>query len=176
MIRRQRNQLVRELWRLRSSLPSAACTADSHPSPDLLVQAMGSESQSHSLLQLEIRLKSALHSLLKRLDVEELESLLESVKSRGSTNNQCILLPQRTKSHAVSATTPSLATSTYEDLPTERLALKAWRWHELSSMDVIKCLPQCRHGTEAKGCADESYVCINPYHWARVVLTGERIP
>lgn len=168
----RRRQLVRELWRLRLTLISS--DSSTHPGPDssLLGRAMGSESHSHARLQADLELKSALHSLLRRLDVDDLENLLEAIRSRGATpSNQCVLLPQ--SSAPALSTSPSLASSSYEDLPVERLALKAWRWHDLCSMDVIKFLPHCKHGTEAKMAEDQHYTCINPYHWSRVILTGQ---
>jgi hypothetical protein len=50
---------------------------------------------------------------------------------------------------------------------------RIWRFSDLQNSNELKALPCCKHGyhhhsSAAKKAADESYVCINPYHYMRV--------
>lgn len=160
MIRRQRSQLVRELWRLRQH---STITAEGTPDPGSWSSNRSCPATAVSAPSIELRFKSALNSILKRLDVDDLELLLLAVRRSASASDQCIVLPQHkaresnsTHSHSA-GDDPSLD----ESYPAHWLVCRMFRWQDLSLNDQLRALPACTHED-----------CINPLHWYRVVDTG----
>lgn len=171
MHRHNRNNLVKELWRLR-------CHKKSEP-PSSSGATRGSDSD-------DMRLKSSLNSLLKRLQVDELEALLESVKSKGRDATPCVLtkLPQNTKDDSVTCSGCTLSSPAAAEDAT-RLACAIWRWPDLDEGDRLKRIPSCRPSCDQEAPPSDgppplgSYLhgesedsCINPYHWCRTIILG----
>lgn len=164
MIRRQRNQLVRELWRLRQRI---SILAESPPGPG------GCDDRGHpgpptvSLIpSIELGLKSALNSILKRLDVDDLELLLVAIRRRASPPDQCIILPQQKPSQSNGPRFSSSSGDGLEPPPTDSysahwLVCRMFRWSDLSVSEQLRRIPACRHED-----------CVNPAHWYRVIDTG----
>lgn len=179
MTRHRHNQLVRELWRLRASLTitNAPLGGDG---PDMPAPATNQDRTTSSSdgTQHDMKLKSALNSTLKRLNVDELELLLESVKSKGRAHSHCIHLSRTRKKHSeASSDTPVSG----EGLLTEsRVICQTWRWPDLMDNVSLKQLPCCQiplsdlrvdssqEESDSKQRTELSSLCINPYHWSKV--------
>lgn len=155
MLRQRKNHLVRQLWRARVSrgdIGGDGGKAPSQPATD----------------STDMQMRSALNSILKRLDVDELELLLEAVKSKGRAHNQCI--------HVVQSASSPPANTKDLGLETSHTVCRAWRWTDLPCSTKLQALPNCQIPHE--GSIGDSVVrmCVNPYHWCRVVdvnCTGE---
>lgn len=164
MIRRHRNQLVRELWILRSSL--GPNTGSRPPGPAGGLHHSGLDHKNLSAIEMQI--KSSLNSLLKRLDIDELENLVESVKSKGTAQSRCIQLPPNYRSQSDESDTQ--ITPAIREIPPHRLMCRIWRWPDLTPMDTLKSVPTCQHNHRQTASGN---VCLNPYHWSRVIQTGK---
>lgn len=185
MTRHRRNQITRELWRLRASLGapgplSAPQGGGSRPSATTHNNNnQGSSAQQPSQ---DMKLKSTLNSIFKRLNIDELELLLESVKSKGRAHDHCIHLIKHPHYHSQKHTTTESTTPSTQGLVTESKAIcQAWRWPELTDNVILKQLPNCHVETtpnmcsnchtdqeEKKPTAERKEICINPYHWSKV--------
>ncbi|GCB79104.1 mothers against decapentaplegic homolog 7 isoform X2 [Scyliorhinus torazame] len=98
-------------------------------------------------------LKALTHSLLKKLKEKQLESLLQSVESKGGARTGCLLLPKMIE--------PKLSKQTYS-LPV--LICKVFRWADLRNSSELKRLYCC----ESYGTNNPDSVCCNPHHLSRL--------
>lgn len=198
MTRHRRNQLTRELWRLRASIAVAtgpchdrtAGDQQQHASTTTTRHNHNTTSTSQSS-QRDMKLKSNLNSILKRLNVEELELLLESVKSKGRAHNHCVYLSVASSHHKPTQSDKSSVsvsqTVTGGLLAESRTLCQAWRWPDLADSITLKQLPNCQipvttycssqsavANDHCKPTLESRRVCINPYHWSKVFyLAGE---
>ncbi len=114
----------------------------------------------------ELELKSSLNSLFKRLKEAQLEALVVSIESEGAEKVGCVLVP--------------LSDAHLSRRRTERymaphiLACQAWRWPDLCPTGEPPTM-----GLKQLLCCKTSHadhlVCANPYHWSRVLETGEKV-
>jgi len=190
MKRHKRNQLVRDIWRLAASGDSAG-----RPTPP--------PSSMHSINSLDMKIKSTLNSLLKRLDVDELETLLESVKSKGRAHTPCVHLPPffHLDSNSSRCSDTGICTEYTSDINLQAPACtpclgnredvswvvcRALRWPNLLHVDPLKQMPNCQipavvDGTPSGGGTEydrkSHLLCVNPYHWCRVsdISTGRSV-
>ncbi|XP_037111239.1 mothers against decapentaplegic homolog 6b [Syngnathus acus] len=116
----------------------------------------GQEAMPRTLHEQE--LKSATHSLLKKLKEKALDTLLEAVESKGGLPSDCVL---------VSRTELKLGGFV---APPQLLVCKLYRWSDLQHPAQLKPLCEC------KSCwgPDSPTVCCNPYHYSR--LCGPESP
>lgn len=138
--KRRKRDLVRDLWQSRE--------AKEGPRP----RVTGTESKD----PIDMRIKSILNTIMKRLSVDEIELLLESVKSKGRSHNQCIY------------------TDDYGETATRTLCL-AYRWPNLPRSENLRPLHDCKIPQEPMSDIRDSphnlsrRVCVNPYHWSRII-------
>ncbi|XP_077566431.1 mothers against decapentaplegic homolog 6-like [Stigmatopora nigra] len=107
---------------------------------------------------LEQELKSATHSLLKKLKEKALDTLLEAVESRGGLPSECVLVSRtelRLGGHVA---------------PPQLLVCKLYRWSDLRHPAQLKPLCECK----SYWGPDSPTVCCNPYHYSR--LCGPESP
>ncbi|CAL8325331.1 unnamed protein product [Gadus morhua 'NCC'] len=107
---------------------------------------------------LEQELKSATHSLLKRLKERTLDTLLEAVESRGGMPSDCVMVSRTELRLAGHMASPQL------------LLCKLYRWSDLQHLAQLKPLCECK----SFGALDSPTVCCNPYHYSR--LCGPESP
>lgn len=93
-------------------------------------------------------LQQTVHSILKRLKASELESLLRALESRGGDVSKCVFVP-----------------SDVENEP-EVTLYQIFRQPSIASANDLKPLAVCSH-------RDGKRVCINPYHYSRLVHIGK---
>ena len=169
MTRHRRNQLTRELWRLRANL--GAPRSQAAPAGDGSRRSPTHNNNNHtSCTQPEdMKLKSTLNSILKRLNIEDLELLLESVKSKGRAHDHCIYLQKHStlsqnhnqkqttteSSHPANDRTCAVPPANAQNLVSESKAVcQAWRWPELMDNVTLKQLPNClRETTTNRSCS-----------------------
>lgn len=132
MFKSHRSTLVRRLWKLRCQNETGSTTE----SPE------------------DLELKSVVHSMLKRLKEKQLESLIQSIESKGGEAGECVLLPKGETRFGKKTMTPVI------------MCCKMWRWSEITNFTDIKRLPCC---TSAN---DPSYECCNPHHWSLLSEPG----
>ena len=182
MLRHRKSQLVRELWRASERLW--------HVDNGQLGTV---EEDSY-----DIKIRLTLRSIMKHLDVDELEMLLEAVKSKGRSQSQCIHMCQRApattcrdtenmhsatcqegKEQRADVTRVSdhhlsspISTSTSRDIISNaaQAVCKAWRWPDLHCNQLLKPLADCQI-PEGRASTDnyQPRVCINPFHWSKVL-------
>ncbi|MBN3306622.1 SMAD6 protein, partial [Amia calva] len=114
------------------------------------------EAKPRSVIELE--LKSATYSLLKRLKEKPLDTLLEAVESKGGVPSECVM---------VSRTELRLGGQT---APPQLLLCRLYRWSDLQHTAQLKPLCEC----QSFGAPDGPSVCCNPYHYSR--LCGPESP
>uniref|UniRef100_A0A8P4GAA2 Mothers against decapentaplegic homolog n=1 Tax=Dicentrarchus labrax TaxID=13489 RepID=A0A8P4GAA2_DICLA len=107
---------------------------------------------------LEQELKSATHSLLKRLKEKPLDTLLEAVESRGGMPSDCVMISRTELRLGGHVASPQL------------LVCKLYRWSDLQHPAQLKPLCECK----SFGALDSPTVCCNPYHYSR--LCGPESP
>ncbi|XP_047452813.1 mothers against decapentaplegic homolog 6b isoform X2 [Mugil cephalus] len=101
---------------------------------------------------LEQELKSATHSLLKRLKEKALDTLLEAVESRGGMPSDCVMISRTELRLGGHVASPQL------------LVCKLYRWSDLQHSAQLKPLCECK----SFGAPDSPTVCCNPYHYSRL--------
>lgn len=107
-------------------------------------------------------LKGAAQQLLRRLTEAQLELLVSALESQGGDPGQCVLVPRNSSEEDVGG----------RSFPPHLLMVWAWRWPDLHAHALstpLKRLPTCAARN------DPVYVCANPYHWARLLQTGEML-
>ncbi|XP_064096733.1 mothers against decapentaplegic homolog 6-like isoform X2 [Macrobrachium nipponense] len=150
--------------------------------------------------QAEQQLKAPAMQLLRRLTESQLELLVAALESGGAEPGECVLVPRNGESEGgggggggrgVDGSANNhhsngevLAPVPPPPPPPHLLMMWLWRWpdlfhqHQLSSHHqfgsyqpepptaaLIQSLPCCAARN------DHVYVCANPYHWARLLLT-----
>lgn len=116
----------------------------------------GQEHKPRSVVEQE--LKTATHSLLKRLKEKSLDTLLEAVESKGGMPSECVMISRtelRLGGHMA---------------PPQLLLCKLYRWSDLQHTAQLKALCECK----SFGLLDAPSVCCNPYHYSR--LCGPESP
>lgn len=108
---------------------------------------------------LEQELKSATHSLLKRLKEKALDTLLEAVESRGGMPSDCVMISRTELRLGGHVASPQL------------LVCKLYRWSDLQHSAQLKPLCECK----SFGDPDSPTVCCNPYHYSRLCGPGKDI-
>lgn len=114
------------------------------------------ETKPRSVMELE--LKTATYSLLKRLKEKTLDTLLEAVESKGGMPSDCVMVSRtelRLGGHMA---------------PPQLLICKLYRWSDLQHTAQLKALCECK----SFGAQDGPIVCCNPYHYSR--LCGPESP
>ena len=106
---------------------------------------------------LEQELKSATHSLLKRLKERTLDTLLEAVESRGGMPSDCVMVSRTELRLAGHMASPQL------------LLCKLYRWSDLQHLAQLKPLCECK----SFAALDSPTVCCNPYHYSRLCGPGK---
>lgn len=132
MFRSRRTAHVRRLWKLRLH-NETGCTEETAE---------------------ELELKSFTHSMLKRLKEKHLDTLAQSVESKGGESTDCVLLPEGEVRLGKKVLTPLI------------LCCRMWRWPQITNMMDIKRLPCCTSADEP------AYECCNPYHWSLLLEPG----
>ncbi|KFM76247.1 Mothers against decapentaplegic-like protein, partial [Stegodyphus mimosarum] len=89
-------------------------------------------------------------TLLKRLNVAQLEALATSVETRGAEEAPCILLP-----------VGELRLGRGSPISAHVLFCQLFRWIDLVSPHELRRLPNCLSPQ------DRFTICCNPYHWSR---------
>uniref|UniRef100_T1JHA7 MH1 domain-containing protein n=1 Tax=Strigamia maritima TaxID=126957 RepID=T1JHA7_STRMM len=95
--------------------------------------------------------KSAANCMLKKLNVLQLELLVQSVESKGGDSDGCLLLDKGDV--PVGCRT----------LPPHFLCCLLLRWPDLRQPFELKRLAACKSNHH-----DPVYICCNPYHWSRL--------
>ncbi|XP_061630520.1 mothers against decapentaplegic homolog 6b isoform X1 [Phyllopteryx taeniolatus] len=116
----------------------------------------GKEAMPRTLLQHE--LKSATHSLLKKLKEKALDTLLEAVESKGGLPSDCVMVSRTELRLGGHVASPQL------------LVCKLYRWSDLQHLAQLKPLCECK----SYWGPDSPTVCCNPYHYSR--LCGPESP
>ncbi|XP_077372884.1 mothers against decapentaplegic homolog 6b isoform X2 [Festucalex cinctus] len=106
----------------------------------------------------EQELKSATHSLLKKLKEKALDTLLEAVESKGGLPSDCVLVSRTELRLGGHVASPQL------------LVCKLYRWSDLQHPAQLKPLCECK----SYWGPDSPTVCCNPYHYSR--LCGPESP
>lgn len=138
-----------------STLPSTrptsadACHSIVH---SLMCHRQGGESESFS--------KRAIESLVKKLKEkrDELDSLITAITTNGSMPTKCVTI-QRTLDGR-------LQVAGRKGFP-HVIYAKIWRWPDLHKNE-LKHFKICQYAFELK----QDFVCVNPYHYERVVSPG----
>ena len=126
-----------------------ACLSIVH---SLLCHRQGGESENFS--------KRAIESLVKKLKEkrEELDSLITAITTNGSLPSKCVTI-QRTLDGR-------LQVAGRKGFP-HVIYAKIWRWPDLHKNE-LKHVKYCKYAFDLK--CDS--VCVNPYHYERVVSSG----
>lgn len=126
-----------------------ACLSIVH---SLLCHRQGGESENFS--------KRAIESLVKKLKEkrEELDSLITAITTNGSLPSKCVTI-QRTLDGR-------LQVAGRKGFP-HVIYAKIWRWPDLHKNE-LKHVKYCKYAFDLKG----DLVCVNPYHYERVVSSG----
>lgn len=145
MFRSRKNALVKRAWKARKVG---------------LGDASGQETSQQEAAAQQLKV-AALH-LLRRLTEPQLELLVAALDSGGGDPGECVLVPREVGVECVGG----------RSLPPHLLMVWVWRWPDLLSASQYSATPLQR----LPSCAarnDHVYVCANPYHWARLLQTGE---
>ena len=137
MFRSKRNGLVKRLWKLR------VFTQD--------------ETKSSVETEEELEVKSVIHSMLKRLKESQLETLIQSVESRGGEVTNCVLVPKG-----------AIRLGRKGSIEPHKMCCQIWRWPHVDQNHKLKALPCCNTCTD-----DPAFVCCNPYHWSIYMEAGK---
>ena len=94
--------------------------------------------------------KKSISSMLHRLKEAQLESLVRAVETGGQEPGQCCPVPVQGR-----------------DVSPHVVMCHVFRWrHLVTSEDQLVRLPLCSSDS------DHIYTCCNPYHWSRVIHSG----
>ncbi|XP_065573341.1 mothers against decapentaplegic homolog 6-like isoform X2 [Artemia franciscana] len=143
-----------------------------------------SEEDNEEMVAIERAYKRALHSILKRISEDQLESLLRSIESKGEILSECVHIPDKNPSRSPSPegccgcdnwlqcekslNDSSASYSTVENLKLEPHAVMCamFRWPSLSTPSCLRRLPSsCCHQEDGR-------ICCNPYHWSKEYSFG----
>jgi len=134
-----------------SSAPTSAdaCLSIVH---SLMCHRQGGESEAFS--------KRAIESLVKKLKEkrDELDSLITAITTGGAQPTKCVTIPRTLDGRLQVATRKGFPHVIYA---------RIWRWPDLHKNE-LKNVKYCQYAFDLK--ADS--VCVNPYHYERVVSPG----
>ncbi|CAL1265690.1 unnamed protein product [Larinioides sclopetarius] len=97
----------------------------------------------------------SVESILRRLELADLETLAVSVESVGTEETPCIPLPMGEE---------------YWPAKPHVLFCQLWRWADLHPSHELRRLPNCQTSQ------DPLYICANPYHWSRLYKPDTPLP
>lgn len=126
-----------------------ACLSIVH---SLMCHRQGGESEAFS--------KRAIESLVKKLKEkrDELDSLITAITTGGAQHTKCVTIPRTLDGRLQVATRKGFPHVIYA---------RIWRWPDLHKNE-LKNVKYCQYAFDLK--ADS--VCVNPYHYERVVSPG----
>jgi len=126
-----------------------ACLSIVH---SLMCHRQGGESEAFS--------KRAIESLVKKLKEkrDELDSLITAITTGGASPTKCVTIPRTLDGRLQVATRKGFPHVIYA---------RIWRWPDLHKNE-LKNVKYCQYAFDLK--ADS--VCVNPYHYERVVSPG----
>jgi len=126
-----------------------ACLSIVH---SLMCHRQGGESEAFS--------KRAIESLVKKLKEkrDELDSLITAITTSGAQPTKCVTIPRTLDGRLQVATRKGFPHVIYA---------RIWRWPDLHKNE-LKNVKYCQYAFDLK--ADS--VCVNPYHYERVVSPG----
>ena len=155
MFRSRRANLVKRLWKCKAAAKTTRARATDR---DDASDAETAPSLDEAADELET--KSLAQSMLKRLDEQHLETLIQAVESRGAEPTDCVLLSRDELRLGNRTIAPHV------------FCCRLWRWPRLDAVGgegLLKRLPCCWAAGHDR---DADVVCCNPYHWSRLVLPG----
>ncbi|XP_013784160.2 mothers against decapentaplegic homolog 6-like isoform X2 [Limulus polyphemus] len=133
MFRPKRNTLVKRLWKQR------------------ILNYFAEDEASCSLEnQEDLEMKSAIHSMLKRLKEPQLERLVQAVETHGADISGCVLVPRGDLRFGRQTSAPHV------------LCCRLWRWPDIQQPFELKRLNWCQTVN------DPLYICCNPFHWSKL--------
>ena len=143
MFRSRKNALVKRAWKSRQ-----LGLGDALP-------------HEHKHQEVAHQLKVAVFHLLRRLTEAQLELLVSVLDSGGGDPGECVLVHKKLCDESADECA----------LPPHLLMVWVWRWPDLLTAchytaTPLMLLPSCAARNE------HVYVCVNPYHWARLLHTG----
>ncbi|XP_022252336.1 mothers against decapentaplegic homolog 6-like isoform X3 [Limulus polyphemus] len=137
MFRPKRNTLVKRLWKQR------------------ILNYFAEDEASCSLEnQEDLEMKSAIHSMLKRLKEPQLERLVQAVETHGADISGCVLVPRGDLRFGRQTSAPHV------------LCCRLWRWPDIQQPFELKRLNWCQTVN------DPLYICCNPFHWSKLYKPG----
>lgn len=185
MFRSRKSNLVKRAWKARKI--GHVSSADDRL---LLLQ------QQQQQRETEQQLKGAAMQLLRRLTESQLELLVAALESGGGDPGECVLLPRN--EHVMEGQQQPQEEQMEEEgiglhraalpppppPPPHLLMMMVWRWPDLFQLQqqyqhhyyhhhqhpFLQSLPCCAARN------DHVYVCANPYHWARLLITESPPP
>lgn len=151
MFHSKRTRLIKQLLKARKKRPispTSCCTTDERTTPSTAQTNhswfSGSEvAEETTALARMVQLQSLME---KKLKICQLDLLWATVRTSGKQHSGCVLLPRDGDPHL--------------------LFCQYFRnWNEDVHAAELRRLPTCRTA------ADPVYICVNPYHWSRLLQT-----
>ncbi|XP_053208903.1 mothers against decapentaplegic homolog 4-like [Panonychus citri] len=135
-----------------SGVPATSADACHSIVVSLMCHRQGGETETFS--------KRAIESLVKKLKEkrEELDSLITAVTTNGSLPSKCVTIQRTLDGRLQVAGRKGFPHVTYA---------KIWRWPDLHKNE-LKHIKSCQYAFDLK----LDSVCVNPYHYERVVSPG----